>query len=189
MIRQRRRLGNCFSPLADIQIVGESDEQLPIGEEGRIRVSSDAMARPFDGGLLETRRPDGKDWCYTGDLGGISRDGLLFVTGRADEVLNSGGVKVNPEALEEALRRHGALGDVGVVRMRSETGGDEPWLAMTAEPPATLEEVHTWLGANLSGELAGFRFSRLARVDEIPKTSLGKVARAALRDILRRSDG
>ncbi|MBX9760420.1 MAG: acyl--CoA ligase [Beijerinckiaceae bacterium] len=189
MIRQRRRIGNCFAPMADIQIVAETDEPLPVGEEGRIRVRSDAMAWPFDGALLETRRADGEDWCYTGDLGRMSRDGLLFITGRADEVLNSGGVKVNPEALEEALRRHGALGDVGVVRMRSETGGDEPWLATTAARPATLEEVHAWLGAHLSGEIAGFRFSRLARVDEIPKTSLGKVARAALRDILRRADG
>ena len=45
--------GNCFSPLAHVEIVTESGETLPVGEEGLIRVRSDSVCRPFTGALIE----------------------------------------------------------------------------------------------------------------------------------------
>ncbi|MGH2640528.1 MAG: class I adenylate-forming enzyme family protein [Actinomycetota bacterium] len=119
-------------------------------------------------------------WLRTGDVGTIDDEGHLSVQGRADHVIRSGAEKVWPEEVERALSSHPKVGDVAVA------GGPDPeWgshvraLVVPARPedPPSLEELR----AHGAERLARFKLPRELRlVEEIPRTSTGKVRRGAL---------
>lgn len=182
ILRMRRERGNCFTPFAEFEVVDDSGAPLARGQEGRIRARSDAMGWPYAGDLVETDAVKGDGWFYPGDIGRIDPDGLLIVTGRADEVINCGGAKFTPEIIEENIRRHPRLAGAAVVRMPDR----EPWLAVTSPAAMTVDEVNQWIARNLRGEMAGVQIARIVLVNEIPQAR-GKIARAELRRLLQAS--
>lgn len=185
VLRMRSRKGNCFVPLAQFQIVDDEGRPAPVGAEGHICVKHDMASRVFEGDIFEHRSvaPDG--WITTGDLGVIDEDGFIIVRGRANEVINLGGVKLNPEALEDLLRRNPATADAAVVRVAGPEGEDEAWLASpNAVAPGALNAVNEWIARTGKGEMAGAKITRILQVDRIPLTAAGKVARAQLRTMM-----
>ncbi len=185
VLRMRAQKGNCFVPLARFQIVDDEGRPLPPGVEGRIRVQHDMASRVFEGDLFNHRSvaPDG--WITTGDLGVIDEDGFIIVRGRADEVINLGGVKLNPEILEDLLRRNTTTANAAVVRVAGPEGDHEVWLALPGPiSPGALQSVNDWIVRRGTGELAAARIARIVQVDHIPLTAAGKVARAQLRAML-----
>ena len=96
VMKMRRQKGNCFAPVCPVEIVDDEGRLLSVGKEGRIRVKSDTMVWPFSGSMFETEDGKGDGWFYPGDIGRLDDDGLLIVTGRADEVINAGGIKFTP---------------------------------------------------------------------------------------------
>ena len=119
-------------------------------------------------------------WLRTGDLGAIDDGGRLSVHGRSDHVIRTGAEKVWPEEVERALASHPKVRDVAVA------GSPDPdWgthvsafvVPARIDDPPTLEELRVH-GAD---QLARFKLPReLHLVDEIPRTSTGKVRRQAL---------
>lgn len=185
VMKLRKARGNCFVPVCLIEIVDDDGRRLPRGVEGRIRAKTDAMAWPFSGNMFETDEARGDGWFYPGDIGRLDEDGLLIVTGRADEVINAGGVKFTPEILENAIKRHPALQDAAVIRMVGDAGVAEPWLAVVTDQAVKLEEINYWIAANVPGEVASVQVARIVKVNRIPMTVTGKVARQALRSELQ----
>lgn len=124
--------------------------------------------------------PDG--WLITGDLGAFAPDGTLQVLGRASEVINSGGHKVNPLRVEAALRAHygAALGDLCVVGTADERFGEAVTLATTTEHPPNLEQVRLDLTTLERWELP----RRIMTVPAIPRTETGKPMRRTLGEML-----
>jgi O-succinylbenzoic acid--CoA ligase len=119
-------------------------------------------------------------WLRTGDLGAIDDDGVLSIHGRSDHVIRTGAEKVWPEEVERALASHPKVRDVAVAG-----SSDAEWGAHVsafvvparAGDPPTLEELR----AHGADRLARFKLPReLHLVDEIPRTSAGKVRRGAL---------
>lgn len=184
VLRLRERKGNCFVPLAEFQIVDDDGRVLPAGQEGRIRVRHDMASRVFRGNLFEHESvaPDG--WLTTGDLGVIDADGLIVVNGRADEVINIGGVKFNPELIEDVLKRNPALASSAVVRVQLPSGEHQAWIACASAQAPALDLVNQWISRNAAGELSAVRFAKIAAVERIPVTAAGKIARAELRRML-----
>ncbi|MFN3892478.1 MAG: AMP-binding protein [Beijerinckiaceae bacterium] len=180
LLKRRREKGNCFIPLVRVEIVDDADVPLPIGHEGRIRIQSDIMAWEFKGSLMETDEVRQNKWFYPGDVGLLDPEGLLIVTGRADELINSGGGKFTPEIIEEAISRNPSLSGAAVVRMPNH----EPWLATTSREAGSLDAVNDWIADNLPGELGGVQIARMFTVAEIPRTQSGKIARGELRRLL-----
>jgi acyl-coenzyme A synthetase/AMP-(fatty) acid ligase len=109
----------------------------------------------------------------------------LIVTGRVDEVINDGGVKFAPEAMEAQLKRHPKIQDVAVVRMQDGSQQAEAWMAVVPKEPISLELIQDWMAQNVAGDLGSVRFARLILVNSIPATATGKVSRQELRDMLR----
>jgi acyl-coenzyme A synthetase/AMP-(fatty) acid ligase len=188
-MKMRATRGNCFLPLAEIEIVDGEGRKLPRGTEGRIRARNDFMRWPFDGRLFQDEDAKGDGWFYPGDLGRLDPDGLLIVTGRADEVINAGGVKFSPEAMEDAIKKHPRLAKAAIVRVVGASGVGEPWIAVPiGEPePPTLKDVNDWINRNVPGELGNIQVVRIVRVEQIPLTSSGKVSRHQLRSMLSAS--
>ncbi len=119
-------------------------------------------------------------WLRTGDLGAIDDEGRVSVHGRSDHVIRTGAEKVWPEEVERALASHPKVRDVAVAGSPDTDWGTHVSAFVVPariEDPPTLEELRVH-GAE---QLARFKLPReLHLVDEIPRTSTGKVRRQAL---------
>lgn len=181
ILKDREQKGNCFFPLANIEIVNK--DNILIGGEGLIRIKSMAMAWEYRGALEEKDSIKGDGWFYPGDVGYIDNDGLLVVTGRIDEVMNVGGVKFAPDVIEEIIKKHPKLKDAAVVRVSFDKNATHPCIAVVSSSKVTLEEINDWLPGEVIGELQTVQFHKMLKLDSIPKTGTGKIDRNVLRKL------
>ena len=133
---------------------------LRISPEGRIEVSGPTLAEGVAGA-------DG--WYSTSDLGEIV-NGVLRVSGRANRVLNSGGLKVALDAIEEEVRAIGGVNDVAAIAVSDEQWGERAAVIYTGSP-----EVADYIAADALTQLGpAAKPVRVVRVDAIPRLSSGK---------------
>ena len=159
------------------------DEVVPAGEKGEIIASLDSE-EAFAG---YWRRPDAdarslrEGWYFTGDMGYVDADGELYVAGRLDDMIISGGENIHPTEVEEVLARHPDVRDVAVIGEPDERWGQRVVaFVVPAAPGLTIEALEAHCRG---GPLAPFkRPRRVVFVDEIPKTASGKILRRRLRD-------
>jgi malonyl-CoA/methylmalonyl-CoA synthetase len=125
----------------------------------------------------EAFTPDG--WFRTGDLGALDEDGYLRISGRAKELIISGGYNVYPREVEEALRAHPGVADAAVVGVPSPEWGETVVAFVVAADAAGLEAA---LVRWCAERLAPYKRPREWRwVDTIPRNALGKVLRHELK--------
>jgi malonyl-CoA/methylmalonyl-CoA synthetase len=115
-------------------------------------------------------------WFRTGDLGILDGDGYLTISGRAKELIISGGYNVYPREVEEVLRAHPAVADAAVVGAPSTEWGETVVAFVVAD--AADEELAVWCAERL----APYKRPRLwRRTETIPRNALGKVLRHELK--------
>ena len=117
---------------------------------------------------------EGVRWSVPGDWAEVNLDGTLKLLGRGSVCINTGGEKVFPEEVEEALKRHAAVRDAVVVGVPDPRFGERICAVVEAEAGArpTLAE----LSAHVQGQLAGYKAPReLVVVDTIGRAPNGKV--------------
>ncbi len=149
-------------------------------EEGEI-VALLAGDESFEG---YWRRPDADakslrdGWYFTGDTGFVDRDGDLFVTGRVDDMIITGGENVSPVEIESCLSLHPAVLEVAVVGLADEKWGKIVAAFVKRKGPVTEQELEQF--CRTSG-LANFkRPRRFVFVDALPKSPVGKLLRRLL---------
>lgn len=149
-------------------------------EEGEI-VALLAGDESFEG---YWRRPDADakslrdGWYFTGDTGFVDRDGDLFVTGRVDDMIITGGENVSPVEIESCLSLHPAVGEVAVVGLADEKWGKVVAAFVKRKGPVTEQDLEQF--CRTSG-LANFkRPRRFVFVDALPKSPVGKLLRRLL---------
>ena len=149
-------------------------------EEGEI-IALLAGDESFDG---YWRRPDAdakalrEGWYFTGDTGFVDRDGDLFVTGRVDDMIITGGENVSPVEIESRLSLHGAVLEVAVVGLPDEKWGKVVTAFVKRKTLVSEAELDQFCRA--SG-LADFkRPRRFVFVDSLPKSPVGKLLRRLL---------
>jgi len=156
------------------------DEIAAIGEEGEIiaHLSSDEA---FEG---YWRRPEAnakalrEGWYFTGDTGYFDADGDLFVTGRVDDMIITGGENVSPIEIERCLSLHPAVFEVAVVGLPDERWGKVVAAFIKRRAEVGQEELDAF--CKKSG-LANFkRPRRYVYVEAIPKSPVGKLLRRKL---------
>jgi 2-furoate---CoA ligase len=155
-------------------------ELAALGEEGEI-IALLAGDESFDG---YWRRPDAdakalrEGWYFTGDTGFVDRDGDLFVTGRVDDMIITGGENVSPVEIESCLSLHPAVLEVAVVGLPDEKWGKV--VAAFVKRKARVSEAELDQFCRMSG-LADFkRPRRFVFVDALPKSPVGKLLRRFL---------
>ncbi len=151
-----------------------------VGEEGEI-IALLAGDESFEG---YWRRPDADakalrdGWYFTGDIGFIDGDGDLFVTGRVDDMIITGGENVSPVEIESCLSLHNAVSEVAVIGMPDERWGKVIAAFIKRRAAVEAEELDAYCR---SSGLAGFkRPRRYVFVEEIPKSPVGKLLRRKL---------
>ena len=150
------------------------------GEEGEI-VASLAGDESFEG---YWRRPDAdakalrEGWYLTGDTGYFDADGDLFVTGRVDDMIITGGENVSPVEIESCLSLHPAVSEVAVVGLADERWGKIVAAFVKRRAPVGEAELDQYCR---SSGLANFkRPRRYIFVNEVPKSPVGKLLRRKL---------
>ena len=149
-------------------------------EEGEI-IALLAGDESFDG---YWRRPDAdakalrEGWYFTGDTGFVDRSGDLFVTGRVDDMIITGGENVSPVEIESCLSLHPAVLEVAVVGLPDEKWGKVVTAFIKRKAPMSEAELDQF--CRTSG-LADFkRPRRFVFVDSLPKSPVGKLLRRLL---------
>jgi len=161
--------------------LGASPDQIASpGEEGEI-IAYLAGDESFEG---YWRRPESDakalrdGWYLTGDTGYFDADGDLFVTGRVDDMISTGGENVSPVEIESCLSLHPAVSEVAVVGLSDERWGKIITAFIKRRAPVGDAELDQF--CSKSG-LANFkRPRRYVFVDAIPKSPVGKLLRRKL---------
>jgi 2-furoate---CoA ligase len=130
----------------------------------------DADAKALDAG-----------WYRTGDVGRLDADGELWLVGRVDDMIISGGENIHPLEVEDVLARHPAVREVAVVGAADDRWGQRVVAVVVAEGDVTAEQLDEHCLA--SHALARFKRPREYRfVEALPKSPAGKVLRRVLRE-------
>jgi len=159
--------------------------RLEIGDDGRIWCHAPAFARfEYWGDPERTAAAWQGDAFTVGDLGRLDDDGYLFVDGRRDDLVISGGVNVYPAEVEAALADIPGVEEVAVFGAPDEQWGQRVCAAVVGE--ARAEDVLTAARARL----AAYKCPKdVYRVAELPRTSTGKVRRSAIAEMILGKSG
>ena len=164
----------------EIRILDEASNEVPTGETGRIFVRSGTL---FDGYTSGTTKDFHEGFMSSGDVGYLDADGRLFVVGRDDEMIVSGGENVFPQEVEDCLSRHEAVVEVAAIGVDDAQFGKRLRAFVVVGPGGPSEDdLKDWVRQNL----AGYKTPReVVFIDELPRNSTGKVLK---RELAERDD-
>jgi acyl-coenzyme A synthetase/AMP-(fatty) acid ligase len=162
----------------EVATFGDDGQRLASGTEGEIRVRvPDGTAATYPGSRAPQRPALVDGWFLTGDVGLVDADGTLIVRGRALNLINIGGMKLNAEMLEAVIAELDQIEEVGVVGAEGADGIQRLCAAVVGKAPIDAGRVN----AHLSHNDHHVPVQILKIVPAIPKTANGKIDRAALR--------
>ncbi|MBV8350571.1 MAG: acyl-CoA synthetase [Mycolicibacterium sp.] len=161
---------------AVVKIYDDADREAPAGTTGRIFVGNSVQFEGYTGG-------GSKDSLHglmsSGDLGHFDEAGRLFIDGRDDEMIVSGGENVFPAELEETLAAHPDIAEAAVIGISDDAYGQRLRSFIVVRPGAALTEQE--VKDYVKGRLARFKVPRDVRfVDALPRNPTGKVLKRHL---------
>jgi acyl-CoA synthetase (AMP-forming)/AMP-acid ligase II len=160
----------------ELKILGDDDRPLPPCETGRIFVRNSMLFEGYTGGGSKDM-VDGM--MATGDVGYLDEEGRLFVEGRDDDMIVSGGENVFPQEVEETLAKHSGVAEAAVVGIEHEKWG-QALKAYVVKKGSVDEKA---LKKHVKDNLAGYKVPReIDFVDELPRNAAGKVLKRELEE-------
>jgi len=161
-----------------VKIYGEDGKLVEQGESGRIFVGNTMLFGGYTGEQDERKEMiDGL--MSSGDIGRLDQEGRLFVEGRDDEMIVSGGENVFPKEVEDCLSRHDDVEDVAAIGIDDEDYGKR----LRAFVVTSGEVDGDTLKAHVKHNLAGYKVPReIVFLDELPRNSTGKVRKLDLKE-------
>jgi acyl-CoA synthetase (AMP-forming)/AMP-acid ligase II len=161
-----------------VRLYDESGQEVPRGEVGRIFVGNEMSFEGYTGG-------GGKEvidgLLCSGDVGHIDSAGRLFIDGRDDEMIVSGGENVFPREVEDLLADHEAVVEAAVIGVSDEEYGQrlKAFVVVAGDAEASEDELKAHVKANLASYKAPREVEFLA---ELPRNATGKVLKRELRE-------
>jgi len=177
-----RKAGAAGKPclVAQIRIVDESFDDVPVGQVGEIVVLSPACTVGYYGKPEATAQTFVNGWMRTGDLAVVDDEGYVHVSGRAKEMIISGGLNVYPAEVERVLLTADGVLEAAVVGEPDEKWGEIIHAFVVPKAGVTVEAKA--LESLCSDELANFKVPRrwTIREEPLPRTTSGKIQRHVL---------
>jgi acyl-CoA synthetase (AMP-forming)/AMP-acid ligase II len=161
-----------------VKLFDEAGREVPPGATGRIFVGNDLVFEGYTGG---GNKDAIEGLLSSGDVGHFDEDGRLFIDGRDDDMIVSGGENVFPAEVEELLAGHEAIAEAAVFGVEDERFGQRLKAVVVVRDGQDLgeDDVKQYVKSNL----AGYKVPRdVAFVDELPRTSTGKVLKRELKE-------
>jgi acyl-coenzyme A synthetase/AMP-(fatty) acid ligase len=168
-------------PYLEAQFVDGAGRACPPGVTGELVVGGRQMASAYlvEGGA---RVPIPSSGFRTGDLGHADRDGYLYLTGRAKDVIIRGGVNIAPMEITAVLLAHPAVAEAATVGVPDTVYGEA--IVSFVVPRAGSALTAAELDAHCRARLSDFKQpQRITLLEALPRNDRGKVARDALRSL------
>ncbi|WP_232828186.1 AMP-binding protein [Kribbella monticola] len=163
---------------SSVRILGEDDQVLPVGEAGRIFAGGGLVFGGYSDGSSKTV-VDGR--MSTGDLGHLDAAGRLFVDGREDDMIVSGGENVYPVEVEDCLMSHPGVIDAAVVGVPDEEFGQRLIAYVVPSDDASRDALPDELIEYVRSNLARYKAPRkVVLLNTLPRNATGKVLRREL---------
>jgi acyl-coenzyme A synthetase/AMP-(fatty) acid ligase len=175
--RHERAVGYVW-PKLDIEVVGPDGSALEAREIGVLRMRGEEGV--FSGYRDEDENASSawrEGWFYPGDLGALTEDGLLIIEGRVAELMNLGGVKIDPGAVDEVAKTCPGVADAAAFAVADEAGVDWPWIAVVRGEGYDTPRLLSVLQARWPA----LRALQVATIDAIPRNFMAKVERQTLK--------
>src|SRR2546429_1612448 len=167
----------------DVVALDDPGRVLPPGEVGEIRIRGPNVTNGYWNRPQETAEAFVGDRFLTGDIGYMDTDGYFYLVDRKKDMIISGGFNVYPQMIEQAIYTHPSVQEVIVIGIPDDYRGEAAKALInlcTGSDPFTLDE----LKAFLTGKLGKHEIpAALDFVDELPRTSVGKLSRHELRNL------
>jgi acyl-CoA synthetase (AMP-forming)/AMP-acid ligase II len=159
-----------------VRLYDEQGHEVPRGEVGRIFVGNEMSFEGYTGGGTK----EAIDGLFSsGDVGHIDSAGRLFIDGRDDEMIVSGGENVFPREVEDLLADHDAVVEVAVIGVEDDEYGQrlKAFVVVAEEAEVSEEE----LKAHVKAHLAGYKAPREVEfMAELPRNATGKILKREL---------
>ena len=161
-----------------LKIYDDDENEVPQGETGRIFVGNEMKFEGYTGGgnkdIIE-------GLLSSGDVGHLDEEGRLFIDGRDDEMIVSGGENVFPREVEDLLAGHEAVDEVAVIGVDDEKFGQalKAFVVLNSSGSLSEDDVKGYVKENL----AGYKVPREVEfIDELPRNATGKVLKRELEE-------
>jgi long-chain acyl-CoA synthetase len=175
-----------------VAITGESGRELPPGEDGIIWFTRPANKFSYHNDPDKSASMfNDQGWARMGDIGHLDDDGYLFITGRSDHTIISGGVNIYPREIEDLLIGHPAVDDVAVIGVPDDEYGE------AVKAVVTLRDGYAG-GDGLERDIIDWTRARLAHykcprsvtfVGSLPRSVAGKMMKHRLIEQLKQESG
>jgi acyl-CoA synthetase (AMP-forming)/AMP-acid ligase II len=161
----------------DVAILGEDGALLPVANQGEIVVRGETVMHGYLRNPAANEKAFTNGWYRTGDLGVLDRDGYVKVTGRIKELINRGGEKISPVAIDDVLLGHPAVAMAASFGVPDPIYGEEIQAAVVLRSDATDAELQAYCRSRLSA----FEIPKVIHfVNALPMNATGKVDRRQL---------
>jgi acyl-CoA synthetase (AMP-forming)/AMP-acid ligase II len=167
----------------EIRILSDTFAELAPGEVGGIYVRNSSQ---FDGYTTGSTKDFREGFMSSGDVGYLDSEGRLFVVGRDDEMIVSGGENVYPIEVEKTLMTHANVAEASVIGVADADYGERLAAFVVLRPGGTATPDD--LKQHVRDNLANYKVPRsISLLDELPRNNTGKVARRELQELVRES--
>jgi long-chain acyl-CoA synthetase len=179
---QPRKPGSVGSAIDGVEIrtVDEKDQELPPEQEGEVCVRGPNVMKGYLNRGEETRETIRDGWLHTGDMGYLDPDGDLFLTDRKKDLIIRGGENISPAAIEDVLYKHPSVMEAAVIGISDPVYGEEVKAYVVLKPgkrvsePEFIDYCLRYIPRFKCPKSIGF-------LDELPKSSVGKILKRELR--------
>lgn len=185
--KEKRRLDSVGKPLLSnrIRIVDEEGRDLPPGQIGEVLLAGDSVSPGYWEDPERTALQFRDGWVHTRDMGVRDEDGYLYLKGRKDFMVRTGGLLVSPSEVEGALKAHPAVSDAAVLGVPDERWGEAVKAIVALRPGERVREEE--LRAHCRSLLAGYQVPKhFVFVDDLPRDEAARVRVKDLRDLYGR---
>ena len=171
-------------PLTMIQVVDiETGERvLNPGKQGEIRVQGPQIMSGYRNLPNETAQALRDGWLYTGDIGEQDENGNIFIRDRKKDLAIVGGYNVYPREIDDVLKAHPAVVEAAAIGVNDVYWGEiiEAYVVLKQGMNTSLDHLDRYCRENLAKYKVP---SKIILIDEIPKTTVGKINKTALKRI------
>lgn len=163
----------------EVKITDENGCTVTQGQVGELVVKGPGVMKCYYNDPESTAAAIKGDWLFTGDMARMDEDGFIYLVDRKKDVIISGGENLYPVQIEDFIRTHNAIKDVGVIGLPDERLGEIAAAIIELKPgyKCTEEEIKSFCAP-----MPRYKRPRKIIFDQVPRNPTGKIEKPRLRD-------
>jgi len=163
----------------EVRIVNEKDEDVATGEVGELIIKGNGVMKEYYKNPQKTAATIKNGWLYTGDMARMDSEGFIYIVDRKKDVIITGGENIFPVEVENVIRSHPKVYDVGVIGLPDERLGEIACAVIAPNQGVNLTEDE--INAFCEQKLPRYKRPRRIIFDQVPRNPTGKIEKPKMR--------